>query len=82
MGVQEHASPGNLKLRSSEITGNVYSFLHLQSFQEGQPSYTKWGTLLESLKRLGYVPPSPVSTSMFMTIKQASKIIEGNQPST
>ena len=43
MGVQEHTSPGNLKLKSSEITGNVYSFLHLQSFQEGQPSYTKWG---------------------------------------
>ena len=55
-----------LKLRSSEIPGNANFSLPAKCFQGGQPSYTKMGTLLESLKSGGHVPPvPPVPTSMF-----------------
>ena len=57
------------KLRSSEVAGylsfSIY-FLHLQSFQGGQPSYMKKYTLPESLKNRGHVPPVPLVPSWFL----------------
>ena len=58
---------GNLKLLKSPGASIFLFILHFQSVQEGQPNFTKGGTLLKSLKSGGHmpsVPPIPTSKSL------------------
>ena len=58
-----------LKLRTSESARNVYFsiyFLHLQSFEGGQPSYMERGTLSKTLRSEGSLCPQvPTSISLY-----------------
>ena len=77
MGVKQCKPPGGsesmlskeiLKLKSSEIGGNVHFSIHFwicKVFKEGNQVTRKSGTLPDSLKSGGYVSPvPPVQTSM------------------